>query len=103
MSTVAWLPIKYRDFYDIPRAFSVEFRGALYFFDCPFDERADDYPNAYTVYRLPPHAAAQIDGRSWDGLASLGTVIGKVSTHSVALDPSKRRFLDDRVFAQLLL
>jgi hypothetical protein len=33
------LPIRYRDFYDIPRAFVIEHPGETLFFDCSFDER----------------------------------------------------------------
>ncbi|MBI3437578.1 MAG: hypothetical protein HY054_02795 [Proteobacteria bacterium] len=38
-----WLPIRYRDFWDLPRAFSVDYDGKTYFFDCPFNESIDDY------------------------------------------------------------
>ena len=40
-----WIPIRYRDFYDVPRAVVVEFRGKLYLFDSLFDfnERIIDF------------------------------------------------------------
>jgi len=42
LTTTDWLSIRYRDFYDIPRAVVVEWCDLLYLFDCPFDEEADD-------------------------------------------------------------
>jgi hypothetical protein len=96
-----WLPIKYRDFYDIPRAFTVEHGDTLYFFDCPFDPRADEFPDFYTVYRLPRQLTGQLDSMSWEDLASLGTVAGRVTTSLVKFDGSKRNYVDAEVFDHL--
>ena len=51
--TTTWLPIRYRDFYDLPRAVVVEFRDEMYLFDCLFDREIDEYESTYTVYLLP--------------------------------------------------
>jgi hypothetical protein len=42
----------YRDFFDVPRALILEHAGAVYFFDCPFDHSADEYPGFYRVYEM---------------------------------------------------
>ena len=44
-----WNPIRYRDFYDFPRAFVVEHAGELLFFDCLFSDTLDDYGKEYVV------------------------------------------------------
>jgi hypothetical protein len=36
-SEAAWIPFRYRDFHDVPRAVVAEYEGDLYLFDCPFD------------------------------------------------------------------
>jgi hypothetical protein len=46
-----WAPIRYRDFYDLPRIFITSYNGQDYLFDCPFDDELDDYPDSYRVYQ----------------------------------------------------
>lgn len=43
--TTHWLPITYRDYYDVPRMLVVRFEGQAYLFDCPFDVALDEYPD----------------------------------------------------------
>ena len=54
MNNETWAPIRYRDFYDVPRIFLANYRGRLYLFDCPFDEETEDFPDFYHVYTMPP-------------------------------------------------
>jgi hypothetical protein len=95
---MTWAPIRYRDFYDIPRAFVVERDGSLFFFDCGFEQRIDDYPDRIRVYRLPSTPAETLDKGSWEGLASLGAFVGEVPTSAVKFDGTKRVAIDDSVF-----
>jgi len=97
---MAWLPIRYRDFYDVPRMFVVELPRAVYFFDGRFDDAADEYPQAYRVYQLPPGRAAD-EPRSWDGLERLGHLVAEVPVPSVLFDPSRRAAVDDAVLQAL--
>jgi hypothetical protein len=101
VSEPAWLPIQYRDFYDIPRLIVVERGGQLYLFDCPFDDESDEYSDHFTVYRLPSSARGRLDDPSWLDLAQLGEVVGRVTTDGTEFDPSRRRFLSDAVFRRL--
>lgn len=96
-----WLPLKYREYYDLPRAFVVEYRHALYFFDSRFDAETDEYSDYFDVYRLPMELANTLDQMSWEHLDLMGEVVGRVPTTAVHLDPSKRQFVDDGVFALL--
>ena len=93
-----WIPIRYRGFYDVPRAILVEHAGATYFLDCAFDEVADDYPDRYRVYRLASDAAATAEGRSWIGLEREGTFIGEVPVTAVRFDLTFRAAVDDALF-----
>lgn len=101
MSESSWLPIRYRDFYDLPRLVAVEFQGSVYLFDAPFNESAGQYSAEFTVYRLPAKLSAQLDEPSWRGLTALGEKVGRVPTESVKFDPTRRRFIKDSVFRQL--
>ena len=96
-----WVPIRYREFYDIPRLFLAEHAGAVYVFDCPFDERADEYPEHYRVYQLPAEIAAAADAASWEGLAHAGTFVGEVPVGAVHFDATHRTAIDDSVFGVL--
>jgi hypothetical protein len=95
---MAWLPFKYRDFYDIPRAIIVERAGDLYLFDCRFDHKLDEYPAEFTLYRLRPEAASDLESSSWENLAEASEVLGRVPVQAMEFDPSKRALLNDRVF-----
>jgi hypothetical protein len=95
---MAWLPFKYRDFYDIPRAIIVERDGKYYFFDCPFHPESDEYPAEFTVYRLHPEAASDLESGSWENLAPAGEMLGHVPVDAMEFDSSKRALLNDKVF-----
>lgn len=99
--TPGWLPIQYRDFYDIPRMLVVEHANRLYLFDAPFDDGAGEYADQYTVYRLPESSRNTLKRDSWLDLASMGEKIGQVPVTNVELDQSKRRLINDRIFEQL--
>ena len=92
-----WLPIRYRDFYDIPRAFVVEHAGDLLFFDCPFSQALDDYGEEYTVYRITDELRDRIEVISWTDLGNQSERIGVVPTKAVVFDPTKRRAIDAEV------
>jgi hypothetical protein len=96
-----WLPISYRDFYDIPRSVLVEYEGEAYLLECPFDEEADEYPLDFAVYRLPQGVAeaARQQTSSWVDLGEAGTLLGRVPVALVRFDESRRRLLDSEVFA----
>ena len=96
-----WLPITYRDFYDIPRAFVVERDGDLYLFNSLFDSDIDDYSNDFVVYRLPREAAPKVEAGSWEGLAGQGQLVGHVPTKSVEFDPSRRASVNEAVFDRI--
>ncbi len=57
------------------------------FFDCPFDPAVDDYPDEYTVYRLPKEFAKNKDRLPSDNLSASGKVVGRVPIAAVRLDP----------------
>jgi hypothetical protein len=88
MST-EWLPIVYRDFHDIPRAFVVERAGQRYFFDCPFDDARDEFPEKFRVYALPADLREQLED-SWIGLHEVGQLLGTVAVDAVQFDESRR-------------
>lgn len=92
------LPIRYRDFYDIPRAFVVEFRDQTYFFDCRFNPEIDDYQEAYEVYLVPADLRPNIDDISWTDLGNRCLRVGAVPTGAVEFDDSKRKSIAARAF-----
>lgn len=101
MTPSSWLPIRYRDFYDVPRLVIVAYEGTHYLFDSPFDDDVDDYVGEYVVYRLPESAVAKLEEPSWTGLPSLGEELWRVSVDLVEFDRSRRQFVSDSVFRHL--
>ncbi len=95
------IPIRYRDFYDVPRVFAVVHSDEVYLFDCPFDEAADEYPTLYEVYRLLPGSEHLLEEAAWPAAAALGEPVGRVDVARVVFDESKRATVDDAVFSLL--
>jgi len=95
-----WPLIQYRDFYDRPRAFFVEWRGVTYFFDSPFVEATDEYSPTYTVYQLSASTDFDRSG-DWDDAASHGKSIGSIAAESVEFDKTLRGRINPEVFDRL--
>jgi hypothetical protein len=93
-----WIPIRYREFFDLPRAFIVARSGDLYFFNCPFDQRIDEYPDHYDVYRLRTSASLDLTTDSWQSLSARGSFVGTVPTQRVQFDVTRRAAVDDSIF-----
>src|SRR5262245_12330950 len=94
---MAFRPIRYRDFWDVPRLFAVEHRGSLYIFDCPFDEKLDEYRESYTIYRVLGATFAGTRSMAWAQLISSGQQVGKCAVSDVRFDPTRRKSIDDSV------
>lgn len=100
---MTWLEIiEYGDFYDVPRCIVVEYEGALYAFDCPFDEHADDYGADYAVYRLPEKARELAAQRftPWAAVLRLGEQVGRVPVSKVRFDAQPRYVMHEDAFRE---
>ncbi len=98
-----WLPIRYRDFHDIPRAVVVEYEGRLLLLDCNFDYDLDDFESDYTVYVLPDELRDDLDTISWTDLGHHGQRIGVLNASGVEFDDTRRGALCDSAFEGLEL
>ena len=93
-----WAKISYREYWDVPRIFFVEDGDHLYLFDCQFDEAAEDYPDAYQVFRMPPLCEADFAG-SWAPLWERALErLGTVPVAEVVFDPTRRQAIDAAIF-----
>jgi hypothetical protein len=99
--TADQLPIRYRDFHDFPRMIVTEYQGELFLLDSRFDAERDEYEDDFLVYALAESAAEMIEHDSWERLASVGKLIGKVPTKTVSFDPTRRASISALVFEQL--
>lgn len=102
VTNMNWLPLRYGDFYDIPRTFIVDYKGDSYFFDCPFNDDLDDYPDFFTAYRLRSRVKQEDEIHSWADLAARGERVGIVQIKNVHFDQSKRKAVADSVFGFLV-
>lgn len=92
------LPIEYREFYDLPRAFLVRNGGQCFFFSCRFEDAIDEYASDYSIYLMPDLGPEDISG-SWDDLEQRAVrFIGKIPVAVVVFDPTKRRSIDETAF-----
>lgn len=81
-----WLPIRYVDFYDVPRLFAVESEPVL-LFDSTFDEQDDDYAESFRVSRIPE--LPQPDDLA--AAVATGEPVGEVPVADVRFDETRRR------------
>lgn len=96
-----WLSIIYGDFYDIPRAFVVNYREKSYFFDCVFSDAIDGYPDEFIVFELTKRFAFDVEALPWNELRVKGTCVGSVSVEDVVFDASRRRAIREDTFDSL--
>lgn len=101
MSTINWLPMRYRDFYDVPRLVAVRYGPTTYLFDSPFDDDSDEYLDEYIVHRLPEDVDARLEEASWAGLTALGEEVGRVPIDDVEFDSTRRECVSESVFRHL--
>jgi hypothetical protein len=96
-----WADIRYRDFWDIPRMFVVEYVGHRYLFDNKFDEEVEDYTLHYDVFELPLAPELDLSG-SWVGLRDRADrPVGQVPLGAVRFDETKRKYIDTSVIEGL--
>jgi hypothetical protein len=85
-----WLPIEYRDFYDLPRAFFVRHDDRWLYALSEFDADSDEFGD-YRVFDLgergPDQAASDWRAVPEAAIAMLGTV----SLTSDSFDPTRRK------------
>jgi hypothetical protein len=101
---MAWLPIRYRDFNDLPRAILLEWHGQWYYFDCAFSEELDEYPDDYFVYPVKPSEAARLmDARAaWPSPRTDGRIaIAVVPVASVVFDRTLRTAVESSVMSRI--
>src|SRR5438045_3674642 len=101
MDNGAWIPIRYRDFWDVPRIFLARQGNETYLFDCPFDEQLEDFPDAYKVYLMPeiPDEDLPVD---WTPLYDRALrYLGEVPLGHVRFDATRRKFIDPTVLTGL--
>lgn len=91
---VRWLPIRFRDFYDFPRAFVVQRDAQYFFFRSPSASRIDNRPPHYRVYLLNSEGIERLEDDSWKDLEFGARLLGEVPVHAVRFDPTQREFID---------
>ncbi len=97
-----WLPIRYRDFWDVPRIFLVQLEGQSILFDCRFDEVKEDYPDRYQIYLLPALTESELAG-SWDGLADRASHrAAEIAVSEVRFDQTSRQAIDGSILDKLM-
>lgn len=99
---VNWVDIiEYRDFYDVPRVFLVEFEGSVYLFDSPFEDSIDDYGERYAVYEIAANIVENLP-RDWTDISRQAvSCCGTVSIDDVTFDSGKRQRIESSIFGSL--
>jgi len=97
------VPFRYVDFYDVPRAIVLRYRGKLLLLDSPFDDDLDEYPDSYSVYELPESAETSLAKGTWLFLENARSAcMGQIPVNAVRFDSTKRKALDPSILDQIL-
>ena len=97
-----WTPMRYREFWDVPRIFLVPYQGIWFLFECPLDEAVEDFRDSYRLYVIPQGSEEELAG-SWDRLHEKATQYsGEVAVAQVHFDSSKRREIETKILDDLM-
>lgn len=97
-----YIPIQYRDFYDIPRIFLLRHKEHLLLLDSPFDDYIDEYSSFYDVYLMPELSQEMLEG-SWARLQeSASRLLGRIPVAAVKFDITSRKTVDSSSLEALL-
>lgn len=100
------VPFRYVEFYDVPRAIVLRYKGKLLLLDSPFDDKLDEYQDSYSVYELPESAEPSLAKGSWRFLENARQAcVGQIPVKKVKFDSTKRKALDpsvqDKIFSEV--
>jgi hypothetical protein len=97
------IPFQYVEFYDVPRALALRYKGKLVLLQSAFDEAQDGYPDHYTIYLLPDRVEEQLRKGSWSFLAELALQsLGQIPIANVQFDATKRKCLDASILDEFI-
>ena len=95
-----WTPIKYREFYDIPRIFVTESGNRVFLFDCPFNTEKDEYEEAYKVYLMPKLDEKDLVG-SWENLPEKAArLLGEIPKSEIEFDSTLRQQVNAEILGR---
>lgn len=97
-----WLPINYRDYWDVPRVFVVEYKGRTFLFNCPFDDDEDDYPEEYRVYEVD-YDLHEFTDLPWDAIpGERARLLAVLPVNCPSFADSKPRTINPDIFTSFL-
>lgn len=95
-------PIRYSGFWDRPLSLTARYRGTLFYFYREFDDLADEYQDAYSVYILSDIADEMIVA-SWGQMNRyIVRELGLIPVQSVLFDRTFRQSIDTDVLELLI-
>lgn len=98
---MTFVPITYRDFFDVPRVFIAEWNGNSYVFDAPFDGTRDAYADSYVVFKVNGHIDLANMPDHWNDLRVDSQFCGEIAVSSVTFDATKRASIDDAILRSI--
>ena len=75
--------------------------GALYFFDCAFDDFLDEYPDLYDVYLLSTEPGPLPEREDSADLRRADALVGRIPVSRVRFDQTRRAGIHESVFELL--
>ena len=99
---VTMVKFRYGGYWDVPRDIVFRYRDQLFLFLSSFDEDLDEYPDDYSVYRVPTsYPSSEIESWMYVPTESF-TYLGQIPIRSVTFDATLRKELDASVLDPLI-
>jgi hypothetical protein len=97
------IPFVYVEFHDVPRTIALRYKGGMLLLQSAFDEKADEYEEDYSVYRVPQSAEEALARGSWKFIEEPGlSHLGEIPIRAVQFDSSRRKSLDAGVLDEII-
>ena len=96
-----WLPIRYWNYWDFARSFSVEREGKVFVFDTPFLEEEDEWANYFDVYEIGELMAGEEPKDFWLNTAHDQMKRWSIPVCDVVLDKTRKSLIHQSIFEQV--
>ena len=94
---------QYGGYYDFPRTIVLRYRGEIFLLYGLFDEELDEFPDDYSVYRVPASTENSPEIKSWMFWPNESfRYLGQLPIRSITFDPTQRKALDASILDQMI-
>jgi len=94
---------RYGGYWDFPRTIVLRYRSAIFLLHGLFNEGRDEFPEDYSVYRVPVSTEDALEIESWMFWPNESfEYLGQLPIQSITFDPTQRKALDASILDSMI-